>query len=60
MKDTIYAVERRESGVWRLVGERVFATRGAAEHAAERYVADDFSGRATMVDVRVTAYAVEE
>lgn len=46
--------------MWRVVGERVFAARGAAEHAAERYVEDDLSGRARTVDVRVTAYAVEE
>ena len=59
MTENIYAVERRENGVWRLAGERVFATRQAADHFAERYVADDLSGRATTVDVRVTAYAVE-
>ncbi|RLM63027.1 hypothetical protein [Halorubrum sp. Atlit-26R] len=60
MTETIYAVERRESGVWRVVGERVFAARGAAERFAERYVEDDLSGRATTVDVRVTAYAFKE
>lgn len=59
VKETIYAVERRENGVWRFVGEHVFATREAAEHFAERYVEDDFSGWATTVDIRVRSYVVE-
>lgn len=59
MTQAIYAVERREGNCWRLVGEKVFATREAAEHFEEEYVENDLSGTTTTVDVRITKYAVD-
>lgn len=59
MVDAIYAVERREGACWRVVADRVFAAREDAEHFREKYVADDFSGAATTVDLRVTKYPID-
>lgn len=56
--DTVYAVERRADDRWALVGDRVFATREAAEAFRERYAADDVTGSLRAADLRVESYDV--
>lgn len=60
MPEFIYAVERREASCWRVVGERVFAAREDAEYFLEKYVADDFSGAAATIDLRVMKYPIDD